>query len=76
MDDKELKEKVRAMNMEEKIEFITITTLGALKDILVENKSTDREATLILHFFITKFVKNGWKEPFWFLADMDTFSKG
>ena len=48
-------------DMEKKIEFIAITTLGALKGIMQDNKLDDRKATLTLYYFINRFVKNGWK---------------
>jgi len=48
-------------DMEKKIEFIAVTTLGALKGVFAENKLDDRKATLSLYYFIKVFVVNGWK---------------
>lgn len=47
--------------IEKKIEFLAVTTLRALKGICVEKKCDDRQATLILYYFLNRFVKNGWK---------------
>ena len=48
-------------DMEKKIEFIAVTTLGGLKGIFSENKLDDRQATLMLFYFLNRFIKNGWK---------------
>jgi len=47
--------------MEKKIESLAVTALRALKGICVENKYDDKKATLILYYFLNRFVKNGWK---------------
>ncbi len=47
--------------MKRKINFIAITTLGALKKVFEDNKLDDRKATLGLYYFIKVFIVNGWK---------------
>ena len=48
-------------DMEQKIDFIAITTLRTLKGVFIDNELDDRQATLSLHYFINVLVKNGWK---------------
>ena len=48
-------------DMEEKINFIAVTTLGALKDVFEKNGLDDRQATLSLFYFMQVFIENGWK---------------
>ena len=48
-------------NIEEKLDFIAKTTLGALKGVFTDNSLSDREATLTLMYFLEIFVKLGWK---------------
>jgi len=55
-------DKKEETNMEERIDFIAKTTLGALKGVFAENNLSDREATLSLMYFIEVCIKLGWKD--------------
>lgn len=47
--------------IEQKINFVAITSLGALKGIFADDKLDDRLVTLSLYYFLNVFCKNGWK---------------
>lgn len=49
-------------DLEKKIEFIAITTLSALKGVFAEKKLDDRKVTLSLYYFLSRFIKHGWKK--------------
>lgn len=43
------------------IEELAVITLGRLKDICEKEGCDDRQASLVIHYFMSRFVKNGWK---------------
>jgi hypothetical protein len=61
MDIKDMAKDVDKLDVEGKIEFITLTTLGGLKGVFSDNNFDDRQATLTLYYFLNRFVKHAWK---------------
>lgn len=54
---KEMAEKVKNGTLEEKMEFAVLSTLGLLKGFFVDEGFDDRKATLSLHYFLKRFMK-------------------